>query len=97
MAPCWRFLTNGTVDQGYSEQVDASQGRPPFVWECTDLPDGLNISPDTYGATISGTPTTAGTFPCHVSVTDTASSSTEAVTVSATLSITIAARTGTIS
>ncbi len=51
--------------------MDATGGTLPYHWSIAaggNLPDGLNINPDT--GLISGTPTTAGTFGFTVQVTD---------------------------
>jgi hypothetical protein len=62
------------VNTAYSATpVTASGGTSPYVWSASGLPAGLVISSST--GTISGTPTTAGTYPVTVSVTDAAGGS----------------------
>ncbi len=63
-------LPDGTVGASYNATLAASGGTPPYAWSLPSgsLPPGLSLS----GATISGTPTTAGTFPFTVQVQDNA-------------------------
>jgi subtilisin family serine protease len=63
-------LPDGTVDEAYSQTLQATGGTPPFQWSLAGgaLPPGLTLAAST-GA-VSGTPTTAGTFPFTVRVTD---------------------------
>ena len=82
-------LPGGTVGQPYSQSVTATGGAAPYSWSVLSgsLPPGLALSPTgTPSATLSGTPTTQGTFNFTVQVTDTASA-----TDTQALSITIAA------
>jgi large repetitive protein len=64
-------LPNGVVDVGYSTKLAASGGTPPYSWAVTSgglLPPGLSLG---SGGTISGTPTTAGSYGPYVfTVTD---------------------------
>ena len=64
-------LPVGTVGTYYSNQVGATGGQPPYNWSLSPgsnpLPAGLAL---TGGGIISGTPTTAGSFPFSVRVTD---------------------------
>jgi hypothetical protein len=62
-------LPAGTVGVPYSQPLAATGGLPPYTWQLTggSLPGGLTLA--SYG-TISGTPTTAGTFTFQVTVTD---------------------------
>jgi hypothetical protein len=83
-------LGDGTVGVAYSQQVDATGGRSPYTWVCTDLPPGLSISSGNASSTISGTPTEAGTYVCHVSVTDSGNSASNSTSDSKTFTITIA-------
>ncbi|MFE1384351.1 putative Ig domain-containing protein [Streptomyces sp. NPDC058740] len=48
----------------------AEGGTAPYTWSATGLPAGLTIAPTT--GTVSGTPTTAGTYSVTVTATDTA-------------------------
>jgi hypothetical protein len=61
-------LPPGTITHAYSITVAATGGTPSYTWTATGLPAGLSINSST-GA-ISGTPTTSGTFPVTVTVTD---------------------------
>jgi hypothetical protein len=65
-------LPNGTVGTAYSQTLAASGGTTPYSWSLGvgSLPPGLSLNSAT--GTISGTPTTAGTFPFTVQVTDSA-------------------------
>jgi len=63
-------LGNGTVGASYSAaSLAANGGSAPYTFAITagQLPPGLNLSP---AGTISGTPTTAGTFNFTVTATD---------------------------
>ncbi len=69
-------LPGGTVSQAYSQQVTAAGGSGTYGWSVVSgsLPPGLSLSPSgTPSATITGTPTTPGTYPFTVQVTDGAS------------------------
>jgi PKD repeat protein len=64
-------LPNGTTSIFYNEEIIASGGSAPYTFEVTSgsLPPGLDLFTD--GPTfISGTPTTAGTFPFVITATD---------------------------
>ena len=63
-------LPGGTVGQPYSQTVTASGGKSPYSWTLSSgaLPPGLGLGPSS--GTISGTPTTAGSYPFTVRVTD---------------------------
>ena len=68
-------LPGGTVNQPYSQLVQAAAGIGALTWSMTagSLPPGLAIVPPPTGSsiTISGTPTTQGTFNFTLRVTDT--------------------------
>lgn len=60
---------NGTAGLPFSVTFSASDGRQPFVVSLVNgsLPDGLTIS---GGSTLSGVPTTAGTYSFAIRITD---------------------------
>ncbi|HET9844863.1 MAG TPA: putative Ig domain-containing protein [Nitrospira sp.] len=68
-------LPGGTVSLPYNQTVQAAAGIGTLTWSITvgSLPPGLTIGPSLTGpsVTISGTPTTQGTFNFTVRVTDT--------------------------
>jgi hypothetical protein len=65
-------LTAGTVGNSYFATIPASSVGGSLSWTYSGtLPPGLTLSPGASSATISGTPTTAGTFNFSVTVTDT--------------------------
>lgn len=71
----------GVVSTAYSTTLAASGGTPPYTWsETGPLPPGLSLS---SAGVISGTPTTAGTYPFTATVTDN-------VTATASVSLSIA-------
>ncbi len=63
-------LPNGNVAIFYDNQLMATGGLAPYHWTITSgtLPPGLSLTTNT--GVISGTPTTTGTFPFTVQVTD---------------------------
>jgi hypothetical protein len=65
---------SGTVGTAISPfTVTASGGTTPYTWSATGLPPGITIGSST--GTVSGTPTTAGTYTVTVTATDSASHS----------------------
>jgi len=78
-------LPPGTVGQGYSYPLYPSNGTGPFTWSLSSgsVPPGLNVNPS---GSVGGTPTTVGTYPFTVQVTD---SSTPPQTATAQFSIQI--------
>jgi hypothetical protein len=68
-------LPNGTNGAGYSQQLSAVNGQPPYSWSIFSgsLPSGLSLA--TSGL-ISGTPTNSGIFNFTVKVTDALSETT---------------------
>ena len=71
-------LPDGQVGSPYTTVTLTAHGLAPYAWTPSGVPPGLNftVSVDTVTATISGTPSTAGTFPFSVTVTDTTPEST---------------------
>lgn len=80
-------LPQGTVNQGYTANLTATGGAPPYTWLVNGLPSGLLLNPTT-GA-ITGTPTQSGNFPLSIRVQDSQTS----VSASLTLTINAAAST----
>ena len=67
-------LPAGTLRRPYNQQLQATAGIGALTWSISgSLPPGLTIVPPPTGpsVTISGTPTSQGTFPFTVRVTDT--------------------------
>jgi hypothetical protein len=65
------FPANATV--AYAASISAAGGASPFTWALTGgaLPDGITQAGNTGSyETISGTPTTVGTYPFQLTVTD---------------------------
>lgn len=67
-------LPGGKVDTTYAQTLTATGGTPPYTWSVSSstLPVGLSLT----GNTISGTPTSGGTFNFAVQVTDSAGNTT---------------------
>ena len=83
-------LPSGTVGTSYSTTLAATGGTPAYTWSVasgSSLPAGLTLAATT--GTISGSPTTSGTFNFTVTVSDSSSS---IQTTSVTTSINIAAQ-----
>ena len=59
-------LPAGTVGVGYNAPLSATGGTTPYTWTATGLPLGLTVT----NGSISGTPTTPGTYPVSLRVTD---------------------------
>jgi Putative Ig domain len=79
-------LPSGVVSDAYSATLTASGGTAPYTWQVSGpLPAGLILS----GATLSGTPTVAGTFPFSITASD---SSSPVQTASQAFSIVVAAQ-----
>jgi large repetitive protein len=83
-------LPNGTVGAAYSATLSAAGGTPPYTWSLTagSLPPGLALS---ASGSISGTPTTAGSYSFTVQAADTAAgkaSQAFSVSIASSLSIT---------
>ena len=84
-------LPAGTASTAYPTQTFTATnalGAPSFTWMQTGtLPPGLTFTPSSTTATLSGTPTTAGTYNnITVSVTDTSSGQVATQTFSITVS-----------
>jgi hypothetical protein len=64
-------LPDATVGTGYNQSVSATGGTLPYTWSLVagqgTLPPGLNLG---AGGSITGTPTTAGTYNFTAKVTD---------------------------
>lgn len=78
-------LFTGSVGTPYSQTFTASGGTPPYVWSTASQIPGLSL--DAASGALSGTPTTAGTFPIEVQVRDS-----DNVTRSQAFSVTIEQR-----
>ncbi|MFY9845430.1 MAG: Ig domain-containing protein [Terriglobales bacterium] len=80
-------LNEGLIGYVYNQTLQASGGSPPYTWSIIagTLPSGLVLNPNT--GTITGTPTTAGTYNFAVQVTDSTTPTRE--TATANLSIII--------
>jgi peptidyl-prolyl cis-trans isomerase A (cyclophilin A) len=64
-------LPNGTVGTAFSGTFTVNGGLGPYTWSpVTGLPPGLTATPSGDSLTISGTPSSAGTYPLTVMVTD---------------------------
>lgn len=61
----------GKVGSSYSTSLLSSGGKAPFHWKVRSgsLPPGLTLN--TSSGTVTGKPTTKGTFVCTIGVTDT--------------------------
>ncbi|HEY7277491.1 MAG TPA: protein kinase [Trebonia sp.] len=71
-------LPNGALRSPYSATLTATGGTGTVTWTASGLPGGLTLS----GATISGTPTAAGTFSVTVTATaGTSASKTYTITI----------------
>lgn len=80
------IITSGTVSQPYSFTLQAEFGTPPYTWSLTgtgSLPPGLSLT----NGTISGTPTTPGSFTFGVKVQDSAAPNPGVATKNLTITI----------
>jgi hypothetical protein len=80
-------LPGGTLGVPYSETVNAIGGVAPYSWSVSSgsLPPGLSLDPGS--GTISGTPTTAGTYPVTIAVTDSSQPTPQTTSVDLTLTV----------
>ena len=89
-------LSNALAGSPYSASLAASGGTSPYTWSLASgsLPPGLSLAAN---GTISGSPTTAGTYNFTANVTDsttpTAQSTTKALSITVTPSLTISTST----
>ena len=60
-------LPDGVVGVAYSGSLTATGGVKPYRFSGSGLPDGLTLNSD---GTVTGTPTTAGTFTANANVSD---------------------------
>ncbi len=76
-------LPAATAGQPYSQPVSASGGQTPYTWSLLSgsLPPGLSLASGTPSATISGTPTSPGSYPFTVEVTDGTQTATQALSI----------------
>ncbi len=65
-------VPNGSVSTQYNATVSAGGGIQPYSWNITSgsLPPGLNYGNNNNSLSISGQPTTTGSYPFTVQVTD---------------------------
>jgi hypothetical protein len=84
-------LPAGQVGATYSTMIQATGGTTPYHWSISSgtLPAGLTLSATT--GTISGTPTTSGSFTFTAKVTDSTSSTAQTATKSLTITVASAA------
>jgi hypothetical protein len=82
-------LTGAILGNPYSATLQASGGVSPYSYAVTggSLPAGLSLS---SGGVLSGTPTALGNFTFAVTATDSASPTSQTVSASFTLAVTIA-------
>ncbi|MBB4955928.1 hypothetical protein H4S14_003970 [Agrobacterium vitis] len=71
LSPSSGALTTATVGTAYSQSMTTTSGSAPYTYSGSGLPDGLSIDMST--GTITGTPTTAGSYTITVTVSDSAS------------------------
>jgi subtilisin family serine protease len=76
-------LPDGTVGASYSQTVSASGGQMPYSWTLASgsgpLPPGLSLGASS--GTISGTPTSAGSYSFTVQVADSSQSDTQVLSI----------------
>ena len=76
-------LAGGTVGTAYSQSVTATGGTTPYAWTLLSgsLPPGVGLTSGTPSATLSGTPTAAGTYDFTLQVSDGTQTATQAFQV----------------
>jgi hypothetical protein len=82
-------LPGATLGSTYSAMVTASGGTPPYTWSLgnsSTLPSGLSLTSGSPAATVTGKPTTTGTFQFTLDVKDSAGTP---ATVSASFTVTV--------
>jgi hypothetical protein len=79
-------LPDGTLNTAYTASLSATGGTSPYTWTIAtgSLPPGLAIDP---AGTITGTPTTLGSFPFTLQVADTSTPTAQAATHAYTIAI----------
>jgi hypothetical protein len=87
----------GTVGISYNTVLTVTGGTTPYAFSGSGLPSGLKLNATT--GSITGTPSTSGTFPVSVTVTDAASDKAQCnfsiiVAQSGTVSVSISPETG---
>ncbi|HEY6266405.1 MAG TPA: Ig domain-containing protein, partial [Candidatus Acidoferrum sp.] len=83
-------LPGATLNSPYNTQLTATGGVLPYTWSLaagSALPGGLTLNSASPRATISGTPTSTGTFQFTVKVTDSATPTPSTVSVSFLLTV----------
>jgi alpha-tubulin suppressor-like RCC1 family protein len=61
-------LPVGEIGAPYSARAQGTGGAAPYTWSADSLPQGLSIDPES--GTISGTPTTAGSYTPTITIAD---------------------------
>ncbi len=61
-------VPDGIVGHVMNAQLEAVGGTMPYGWSATGLPPGVSLDAET--GTLAGTPTTAGDYTAHITVTD---------------------------
>ena len=74
-------MSNGTTDKSYTARFTA-KGTTPITWTFTGLPDTMSFTQNSTGstATVTGIPTTPGTFTIRMTLRNAAGSTSYAVT-----------------
>lgn len=86
-------LPSGYLNVPYSAAMTVAGGVQPYTWTATNLPPGLALDPATCTGSkgpmcsIKGTPTTPGSYPMTVTVTDGEKSNRAVATASLTINV----------